>query len=52
MEVGADALLGPVGLDGPLLLHFFSSYTHKHEVHDFICLIHYDLANRVMRVNK
>ena len=52
MEVGPDALPGPVGPYGLWLLHFFSSYTHKHEVHDFISLIRYDLENRVMCVNK
>lgn len=52
MEVGPDTLPGPVGLYGPLLLHFFSSYTLKHEVHDFSSLMHYDLANRVMCLNK
>jgi len=52
MEVGLDALPGPVGPYGILLLHFFSSYTHKLEIHDFISLMRYDLANRVMCVNK
>jgi len=52
MEVGLDALPGPVGPYGILLLHFFSSYTHKLEIHDFIPLMRYDLANRVMCVNK
>jgi len=52
MEVGLDALPGPVGPYRILLLHFFSSYTHKLEIHDFISLMRYDLANRVMCVNK
>jgi len=29
MEVGPDALPGPVGPYAVLLLHFFSSHTHK-----------------------
>jgi len=52
MEVGPDALPGPVGPHEILLLHFFSLYTHKLEIYDFTRLIRYDLANRVMCVNK
>jgi len=48
-EVWPDALPGPMGFCSHT---FFISYTHKPEVHDFIPLICYDLANLVMCVNK
>ena len=37
-----------VGLYGVLLLHFFSSDTYKHVVYDFIWLMRYHFAKRVM----
>ena len=33
------------------LLHFFSSYAQKRQVHDFVSLMLYDPANHVMCVN-
>jgi len=44
VEVGQDALQGPVGPYVVFMLHFFRSYTQRLEVHD--------LANCVMCVNK
>jgi len=52
MEVGLGTLPGPVGPYRILLLDFFSSYTHKLEIDELISLMRYDLANRVMCVNK
>jgi len=42
--------VGEIGLGfyGVLRLHFFSSDTYKHGVYDFIWLMRYDFAKRVM----
>jgi len=54
MEVGPDALPGPVGPYGIFPVTFLQLIyrTHKLEIHDFTSLIRYDLANCVMCVNK
>ena len=50
MELGADALLGPVGPVGLFCFGLFCLYAQKLQVRDFISLIVYDLANHVAYV--
>jgi len=47
MEVGLDALQGPVGPCGVFLLHFFGWYDQKPQVRGLISLIVYDQAGYV-----
>ena len=47
IEVGRDALQGPVGPYGVFLLVFFRLYTHKILLNVFISRMLYDLGNNV-----
>jgi len=47
MEVGPDALLGPAGPCGVLLLHLLGWYSQKLQAHDLISLIVYDRASHM-----